>query len=136
MLTVPDVNEYRVLRNVTIGDTGVRVLTWETGKMFPTGQSKIGYALYRNPRCRKPLFAGEDIGVSPMHTIDGDMSLAGVLSFLTVKPNTTDADYFEGYTKAQLDWCGGDVAEEIKMLVSDFEESNGKGESPFKNVEA
>ena len=131
-MLIPNVNEDCVLRNVMIGDTGVRLLTWETGERAPTGQTLIGYALYEHLGDTNPLFSGEDCGVSPMHSIDGDGALAALLSFLTLKPGGTDKEYFEKYTELQLTWCQGSVADEISMLVMDLEEG---GASPFKDME-
>ena len=51
------------------------------------------------------LFEGEDFGCSPMHAIDSDETLAGIMGFLTLRPGDTDPEYFEGYTEAQLDYC-------------------------------
>ena len=127
-----DSNEDRVLRNVMVGDTGVRLLTWETGERAPTGQSLIGYALYEHLGDTKPLFSGEDCGVSPMHSIDSDGALAALLSFLVLRPGDTDKEYFEKYTEQQLTWCQGSVVDEISGLLLDFEEG---GDSPFEDME-
>ena len=51
------------------------------------------------------IFAGFDYGCAPSHSIDGDASVEGLMSFLTLRPGDTDAEYFENYTDAQRTFC-------------------------------
>ena len=51
------------------------------------------------------LFAGSDYGSSPMHAIDSNATIAGLLTFLTCRPGDTDAEYFDVYTAEQLEFC-------------------------------
>jgi hypothetical protein len=110
----------RVLRHVRIRGTDWTVLTWDTQRRFDTGQWKIGYTFYDNAEL---IFSGEDCGVSPMHGIDSDDALAGLLSFLSLRPGDTDADYFKDYTPDQMDWAQAN-GEELSMFVMEVEEHN------------
>lgn len=100
---IPEPDDPRVLRNVHLGDTEYRLMTWDTGGRSSTGQYKIGYAFWHPSGCL--LFSGEDYGVSPMHSLDSDESLRGLVGFLTLQPGDTDDEYFEVYTPEQLEWA-------------------------------
>lgn len=71
---------------------------------------------------KKLIFAGDDYGCSPLHCIDSDECVAGLLSFLSLKPGDTDREYFDSYTPAQMEWCER-RAEELSMIVYDMENS-------------
>ena len=107
--------------------------TWYTGKTDSYGKSVIGYQLemrnyynMRNGRILKKwypekpivLFEGEDFHCSPLHCIDSDNTIAGLMSFLTLRPGDTDKEYFDNYTAEQLDYCQ-QYAEALSYLVSD-----------------
>lgn len=51
------------------------------------------------------LFEGDDYGVPGHECIDSDAAMRGLLSFLTLRPGDTDADYFASYTAEQLAFC-------------------------------
>lgn len=63
------------------------------------------------------LFEGEDFGCSPCHAVDSDATVEGIMSFLTLRPGDTDAEYFESYTQAQLNYC----AEHAEALRSEVD---------------
>lgn len=98
-MNIPNPDDYHVLRHVKFDD--YRLLTWETGKTCKTGQYLVGYAFYR-PNASAPLFFGEDYGCSPMHSIDSDDCLRGIISFLTLRPSDIEDEYFENYTQDQM----------------------------------
>lgn len=86
--------------------------TWDTGRTGYGGKYLVGYRLTMHNRFPAGhrmhpwvVFEGEDFGCSPMHAIDSDETLAGIMSFLTLRPGDTDREYFEDYTEAQLDYC-------------------------------
>jgi hypothetical protein len=131
-IKVPDPGAYHVLRHVMLD--GYRLLTWETGKRFHTRQHKIGYALWQ-PGHDEPLFVGEDCGVAPSDSIDGDGALRGLMGFLTLKPGDTDDEYFENYTPEQLAFAESD-AEQMSMWgmdPGDFE--HGENIPQFEDIE-
>ena len=73
------------------------------------------------------LFRGEDYGCSPLHCIDSDASVEGVMSFLTLRPGDTDRDYFADYTPEQLAYCA-EHAEALSCYIVDrFGERPDKG---------
>jgi hypothetical protein len=116
---IPSVDDPRTLRNVYIKGTDLRLHTWDANKRFSTGQETIGYALYEGETL---IFAAEDCGVSPMHAIDSDRALCGLLTFLSLKIGDTDRDYFDAYAPDQLDFSQR-RGEEISMYILDCEES-------------
>lgn len=59
----------------------------------------------RDGRKSVTLFEGSDFCPSPLHAWDSDDTVASLLSFLTLRPGDTDAEYFDGYTDAQRDFC-------------------------------
>ena len=63
-------------------------------------QHPCGYMLVQ--RGRGVIFTGEDYGCSPMHAIDSEDCVRGLLGFLCLRPGDTDAEYFETYTEDQL----------------------------------
>ena len=78
---------------------------WDTYKREGE-RTCIGYRLTMSENSeRTVLFQGEDYKPSPMHAIDSDDSVNGLLGFLTLRPGDTDDEYFESYTEAQLAYC-------------------------------
>jgi hypothetical protein len=99
------------------------LVTWDTGR---TGYGKyiVGYRLTMNDSGAKSvLFEGEDFGCSPMHAIDSDETLAGIMGFLTLRPGDTDDDYFANYTPEQLAYC----SKYAEYLSSEVENRFGQG---------
>lgn len=92
-----------------------RLTTWDTGRTGYGGKSLVGYRLsigeakdqnvLGNPAVWTVLFEGEDFGCSPLHCIDSNETIAGIMGFLTLRPGDTDAEYFADYTEAQLAYC-------------------------------
>ena len=77
------------------------------------GKSVLAYRFFHRGRL---LFAGADFHCSPLHAVDADATVAGVLAFLSLKPGDTDPEYFEGYTPGRRartwpctsrSWSGG-----------------------------
>jgi len=108
----PDDNE--VVRNAILEGTGYRIMLWETGDWDKYGKARLGYAFYA-PGADEPLFAGEDYHASPLHSTNEDATLRGILGFLTLKPGDTDAEYFESYSKEQMDFARGPDVDELSM---------------------
>lgn len=88
-----------------------RLKTWDTGRTIG-GKNCVGYRLSMgmpnivgNPPVWTVLFEGEDFGCSPLHAIDSDACVAGIMGFLTLRPGDTDREYFDSYTPEQLEYC-------------------------------
>jgi hypothetical protein len=77
-------------------------------KLFDLGRGRvdrIGYELKMKFGDRTVvLFAGDDFRPSPLHAIDSDETVVGLMSFLTLQKGDTDAEYFRNYTPAQLEF--------------------------------
>lgn len=103
MATDPNQIRRCVFRPFRKGRGPVFALTlWETGRTCNTGQTKLRYRLTMDSRT---LFEGDDYGCSPMHCIDSDASVEGIMGFLTVRPGDTDPEFFKDYAPAQLEYC-------------------------------
>jgi hypothetical protein len=77
-------------------------------------QHALAYKLFDNGRL---IFKGEDYGCSPLHAIDSIECVCGLLSFLSLRPGDTDAEYFANYTPEQLAWCQSGRAEDLSLYV-------------------
>ncbi|WP_182899784.1 hypothetical protein [Microbispora sp. H10830] len=76
---------------------------------------------YRLSRRRRTIFAGSDIcsGVGAVLTPGELISAARtVLHYLTLRPGDTDADYFDSYTRGQVEWRDR-YAEELSIYAMD-----------------
>jgi hypothetical protein len=100
-------------------NSGFTLTTWDTHRTDNMGKSILGYRLADRGT---ELFQGEDFRCSPMHAIDSLHTVEAILSFLTLKPGDTDADYFDSYTPAQIEWCHSARCEELNMIQLDLEE--------------
>lgn len=99
------------MRDVNLN--GYRLQLWDTGKYYRNGpQIRIHYRL-TTPE-GEILFEGHDYGSSPLDAVDSDSTVRGIISFLTLRPEDTDADYFSNYTEAQWDFAHGS-AEELSL---------------------
>lgn len=119
-------DENQFLRRVTFrpyrpGDGPTFTLSlWDTAQTAFGGKSRLAYRLtQREPGAAtvRVLFAGDDFGCSPMHSIDGDETVKEIMAFLCLRPGDTDDEYFRDYTQRQLDYCGAH-AESLSAEVS------------------
>ena len=81
------------------------------------GKSVLAYRFFHRGRL---LFAGADFHCSPLHAVDEDATVAGVLAFLSLKPGGTDPDYFDSYTPEQLAFARAE-GENLSLYVDDLE---------------
>jgi hypothetical protein len=81
------------------------------------GETRLAYRLYDGGRL---IFEGDDFGCGMDMAIDSDLSVASLLSFLSLQPGDTDPDYFASYTPEQLAWCQ-DRAEDLSIVAFDLE---------------
>lgn len=100
-----------VLRRVQFSPYGAKgarffLVTWATNRRVEHSSGEwIGYQLsIREQGKTRVLFTGEDIG-SAMNAIDSDECVRAIMSFLTLRPGDTDAEYFRNYTEDQLEYC-------------------------------
>lgn len=96
------------LRNVTLRpyrdqSISFTLNTFDSGRTDNLGKSILEYR-FQGPD-GKIIFEGADFHCSPMHAIDSDAAVRALLSFLTMQPGDTDAEYFESYTQEQLDFA-------------------------------
>lgn len=83
------------------------------------GKYQMEYEFY-NP-AGELLFSGDDYYPSPMNSIDGIDSAAGLLGFLTLKPGDTDNEYFDKYTEKQLEFAHSNDCEYLGIFALDGE---------------
>jgi hypothetical protein len=108
-------------------DQYAHVRTWEAEdyrlELFDTlttdryGKSVLAYRFFHRGRL---VFAGADFHCSPVHAVDADATVAGVLAFLSLKPGDTDPEYFEGYTAEQLAFARAEC-ENLSLHVEELE---------------
>src|SRR5262245_8240315 len=67
-----------------------RLKLWDTGQTGYGGKSLLRYQLIMSDGV--VLFQGSDFGCSPLHAIDSDEAVKGIMSFLTLRPGDTDRD--------------------------------------------
>lgn len=87
---------------------------WDTGRIDDRGQTIIGYSL--RGRDHRAVFEGRDFSGSPLHADDSDETVKALVTFLTLKPGDTDAEYFEFYTPTQMAFAQG-PAEELSLYT-------------------
>jgi hypothetical protein len=81
------------------------------------GKEMVGYKLEQmDGDSSQIIFEGTDFGCSPLHAIDSDAAVEAIMNFLTVRPGDTDADYFEKYTDAQLEFAN-QHAESLNAII-------------------
>jgi hypothetical protein len=119
ILTYPGHLNWEHIR--TWEEDGFRLEMWDTFRTVRGGpQERLAYQLFDGERL---IFQGDDYGCSPLHSIDGDESVAGLLSFLSLREGDTDPGYFDNYTPDQIDWRDGGRAEYLGSLACQLEES-------------
>lgn len=91
--------------------------------LYYTGGERLEY---RFTDKGKVIFTGNDYRPSPMHAIDSLESVYGLLGFLSLQPGDTDKEYFDKYSEDQLAWSESGRAEELSLLVNDFEERRNR----------
>lgn len=111
--------EKDLLRTLRLNGTTLRVFDME--KTRGTNHHCLGYQFKVG---RKIIFEGTDFGCPFQIGIDSLEAAYSILGFLTLKPGDTDKEYFEEYTKEQMEWAKSSKCEYLSLLVSDWEEKN------------
>lgn len=77
-----------------------------TLNLYYLGHERIGYEFrMREHGMSKLIFSGDDFRPSPLHSVDSNETVAALMSFLTLRPGDTDADYFANYTEKQMEFA-------------------------------
>lgn len=93
---------------------------YEINQLHTDEKPQLGYEFFDRSYGLSPIFSGTDFRPSPLHAVDSDATAAALLSFLSLRPGDTDADYFAGYTPRQLDWRDA-RAEELFFIADHLE---------------
>lgn len=97
---------------------------WDSGRLDARGCSFLRYELRTGfGDSSVVLFEGEDFAGSPLHADDSDETMRSLLTFLTLRPGDTDAEYFDSYTPEQLEWCEAHAEELSNAVYERFGES-------------
>jgi len=83
---------------------GFTLRTYSTNRNDRRGCEYIAYTLTSSEAPESPIFEGADFNAGPCHCIDSDEAINSLMGFLTLRRGDTDADYFENYTAAQLEF--------------------------------
>ncbi len=94
---------------------------FDTGETDLRGKARLTYAFYDVRMGGQPIFEGDDIGGSPLDVIDSGAMVAGFLTFLSLQPGDTDAEYFSGYSDRQKEWMES-YADELALCVIELTE--------------
>ncbi len=93
--------------------------TWDDVGYDHRGAVRLRYRLTMRENGKSVvLFEAADFCASPGEASDSDSAHAGLMSFLTLRPGDTDAEYFENYTDAQKAYCAAH-AEYLSVTASD-----------------
>ena len=101
---------------------GFRLELFDTYRTDSYGKCVLAFKFYHDDEL---IFEGDDFHASPLHAIDSDQTVGGLLNFLSLRPGDTDQEYFEGYSTRQMEWCRahGEAlswhVEELENPVSD-----------------
>src|SRR4051812_18312216 len=102
------------------------IRTWQEGpfrlELYDTyqtdyGKSRLAYQFFHDGQL---VFEGKDFCASPMHAIDGDETVAGLLTFLSLRPGDADPEYFDDYTPEQMNFAQQE-GEQLSYLVMEME---------------
>ncbi len=99
-----------------------RLELFDTGRTNHLGKSRLAYRFSDSRMDARPIFQGADFCASPLHAIDSDATIAGLLSFLSLEAGDTDSEYFDDYTPRQLEWRDT-YADELGFLRFEIEEA-------------
>lgn len=96
-----------------------RLELWDTFQTGYGGKSRLAYEFFHDGQL---IFAGDEFCASPLHSIDGDETVAALLHFLALRPGDTDKEYFDDYTEEQMTFALHH-GEELWSLAYELEEN-------------
>lgn len=103
-----------------------RLQTYDLNSRDSLGKWRLRYRLHMREGHREYLlFAGDDFSCSPMHGTDSPETTEAVMSFLCLRPGDTDPEYFESYTKEQMDFAE-EHSEALACAVEHWKERQGR----------
>jgi len=102
---------------------GFTLRLYDTFKTDPMGHNLLAYEFKDG---KKTIFKGDRFGCPAGVAIDSLKCVYALLGFLSLGKGDTDADYFEDYTQAQLDWRDSNRREHLAMIVFEWEERQAK----------
>lgn len=121
-IKIPAIDDPRTLRLVELDGMPYMLHVWDAQTRADTGQHQVGYAFYHVNEAT-PIFAGEDIGISPAHAIDSDAALRSIMGWLTLRKGDVDADFFADYTPRQLEFRDSSDCEFLQLWGMDDEDT-------------
>jgi hypothetical protein len=101
----------------------VSLSLYDTGKTDNYGNTNIGYRLTVKG---KVIFQDKDFHCEPSVAIDSRECADSLMHFLTLKKGDVEAEYFDDYTEAQLEWRDSYLCEECSLEINDREEAREK----------
>ena len=110
------------------GGPSFKLTTWRSHIDPENNRKYLAYRLYMCLEGKSTvLFKGNDYS-PPRVAPNSDESMSSLMGFLTLAPGDADDDYFQDYTKEQLDYCENyaeDLSEEVLMRFEKEEDDNG-----------
>jgi hypothetical protein len=101
-----------------------RPATGNPGQRDYLGYQFFDYAYEGGPPL---LFIGDDYSPAPSIRHTTDAAVFGLLAFLSLQQGDTDAEYFSKYSPRQLAWRDSERCQDLKNLVTEFENSGDHG---------
>ena len=93
-----------------------RVEVFATSRTDWRGQTRLAYRFCDGDRL---VFEESDFCGSPLHADDSDETVASLLTFLSLRPGDTDAEYFESYSPSQMEFAESSDCELLQWLYSE-----------------
>ncbi len=94
---------------------------FDTHKFQEPNHNQLGYRLWDKDEV---IFEGSDLG-SPRHEKMGSsIQIISLLGFLSLRDGDTDAEYFDSYTRRQLEWRD-ERAEDLGLWAYSLAEMHG-----------
>jgi len=97
-----------------------RLELFDTGRV-EGGRPRLAYRFCDGRMGKRPIFEGEDFSLSPVDATQSDAVVASLLIFLSLQPADVGAEYFERFSKRQMEWVEG-YADELALLAFELRE--------------
>lgn len=118
---------YELIRTIEfqpyIKGPSFRLELYDVGRQDHSGKHAVGYRLLQLEEVFSSLHGEEDCHLYSPHAIDSDEAVRALMSFLTLRPGDTDADYFANYSERQHQFCR-EHAEYLGASVDDVLEGD------------